>query len=98
MVLISNTLNCVGLSVAPTVLRIKQALTGMAEKSLPLKILVDEHFDHQRLSDSLGSQAGHVELVAHSRQMNLQPTHGQPSHLVTAAESAPGLPKEVLVG
>lgn len=62
---VSEKLNCNGLSVAPTVLRIKQALIGNVEKKLPLEILVGEDCDLEHLASSLGSLSKDVRLVAH---------------------------------
>lgn len=60
---VSNAIDCNGLSVAPTLLRIKQALIGRSGKGLPLNILVGADFDRDHLAVSLGDLAGDVRLV-----------------------------------
>jgi len=59
-----NAINCNGLSPAPTVLRIKQALIGRAKDARPLEILLDPACDRSKLAQSLGKLADHVRLVA----------------------------------
>lgn len=66
---VSNTINCSGLSTAPTVLRIKQALIGVPDEKLPLGVLVDSECDCARLVSSLGSTAGDVYLASDVRQV-----------------------------
>jgi len=61
---ISNAINCNGLSAAPTVLRIKQALVGHDGKDLPLEFLVGADCDCDRLTALLGKLAKDVRLVA----------------------------------
>lgn len=57
-------INCEGLSTTLTVLRIKQALVTAAEqKTLPLKVSVDNMCDREQLKQSLGLQADIVQLV-----------------------------------
>ncbi len=58
----TTSINCCGLSVTLTVLRIKQALVG-ANPSLPLKVTVGPGCDRQRLISSLGPQAKAVYFV-----------------------------------
>ncbi|TYC60512.1 hypothetical protein FMN50_07335 [Rhodobacterales bacterium] len=62
---ISETVDCNGLSPAPTVLRIKQALIGRDEDRLPLEILVGSDCDREQLMSCLGKDAGDVRFVAH---------------------------------
>lgn len=61
----ANAIDCNGLSPAPTVLRIKQALIGRARDSRPLDILLDPACDTSSLARSLGKLADRVRLVAH---------------------------------
>jgi len=61
---ITNVIDCNGLSTAPTLLRIKQALVGLVDDALPLDILVDADCDRDRLRRSLGRQGGAVRLVS----------------------------------
>jgi hypothetical protein len=61
---ISNTIDCNGLSEAPTVLRIKQALVGQEDKVLPIEILVGADCDCDRLTASLGTLAKDIRFVA----------------------------------
>jgi hypothetical protein len=58
---VSNTVDCNGLSPAPTILRIKQALVGLQDGELPLNVLVDSDCDCENLADSLGSLASDVQ-------------------------------------
>ncbi|GKX33602.1 MAG: hypothetical protein MnENMB40S_12200 [Rhizobiaceae bacterium MnEN-MB40S] len=78
---VSNTINCSGLSTAPTVLRIKQALIGLPDSKLPLSVLVDTACDCARLVSSLGAMAGDVYLASDVRQM---PAHLASSRTVSA--------------
>ena len=66
---VSNTINCNGLSTAPTVLRIKQALTGLSDDNLPLGVLVDSECDCTRVVSSLGPLAGDVCLASDLGQL-----------------------------
>ncbi|GAB4520980.1 MAG: hypothetical protein Tsb0019_22200 [Roseibium sp.] len=61
---ITNAIDCNGLSTAPTLLRIKQALVGRVDDALPLKILVDADCDRDRLRRSLGRLKDAVRLVS----------------------------------
>lgn len=63
---IANAIDCNGLSAAPTVLRIKQALVGHDGGALPIDILVGADCDCDRLTASLGKLAKDVRLVAPS--------------------------------
>lgn len=64
---VSNAIDCNGLSAAPTLLRIKQALVGRKDKARPLDILVDAACDRENLLRSLGKQVAAVRLLAHPR-------------------------------
>jgi hypothetical protein len=59
---VSTIIDCNGLSDAPTVLRIKQALIGLENKNLPLGVLLDDGCDCDRIEQSLGSLASDVRL------------------------------------
>lgn len=59
---VSNTIDCNGLSPAPTVLRIKQALIWLPDDDLPLNVLVDSECDCEHLADSLGKLADDVSF------------------------------------
>ncbi|KZM50805.1 hypothetical protein OA90_07280 [Labrenzia sp. OB1] len=61
---VTNAIDCNGLSAAPTLLRIKQALVGLVDHALPLEILVDEGCDQERLRRSLGRHGGAVRLIS----------------------------------
>lgn len=61
---LTNTIDCNGLSPAPTILRIKQALTGREKSKLPLHFVVDSGCDQARLMSSLGKLARHVRFIA----------------------------------
>ncbi len=61
---VTNAIDCNGLSAAPTLLRIKQALVGLVDNALPLEILVDAGCDRDRLRRSLGRQGEAVRLVS----------------------------------
>lgn len=63
---LANAIDCNGLSPAPTVLRIKQALIGREKGMLPLNILVDSGCDQAMLATSLGKLARDVRFVAQS--------------------------------
>jgi|TARA_R110000782_G_scaffold104690_3_gene192471 hypothetical protein len=64
----SNTIDCNGLSPAPTVLRIMQALIGRKDSNVPLNVLVGSDCDCARLSVSLGDLADDVQLASNLRQ------------------------------
>lgn len=66
---LSNTINCSGLTAAPTVLRIKQALVGLSQDRLPLNVLVDTECDCKHLERSLGLLAGDVQLSSDMRAL-----------------------------
>ena len=61
---ISGKLNCIGLSMAPTILRIKQAMVDKAERKAPLEILVSTECDLDRLKASLGKLSKDVRVFA----------------------------------
>lgn len=61
---VTNAIDCNGLSAAPTLLRIKQALVGRVDDALPLEFLVDADCDRDRLRRSLGRQGRAVRLVS----------------------------------
>jgi hypothetical protein len=60
---VARAIDCSGLSAAPTVLRIKQALTGLSDEHLPLGVLLDSACDRDRIAQSLGAMAGDVHLA-----------------------------------
>ncbi len=62
----TNAIDCNGLSAAPTILRIKQALVGRCRTTLPIQILVDAECDRDHLRRSLGRHVNDVRLVARS--------------------------------
>jgi len=66
---VSQTVNCTGLSAAPTVLRIKQALLRLSDRTSPLGVLVDADCDHKRLASCLGDRAGSVRFVPQAKRM-----------------------------
>ena len=70
---VSNTINCNGLSTAPIVLRIKQALTALSDDNLPLGVLVDSECDCTRVVSSLGPLAGDVYLASDVGQLPVRP-------------------------
>lgn len=59
----SHTLDCNGLSHAPTVLRIKQALVSKHAGSGRVGVLVDAECDRARLAASLGKLARRVDWL-----------------------------------
>jgi hypothetical protein len=61
----TNAINCNGLSAAPILLRIKQALVGRVNDTSQLEILVDADCDRDRLRPSLGRYRDAVRLVSH---------------------------------
>lgn len=65
---VSRTINCTGLSAAPTVLRIKQALLRLSDGTSPLGVLVDADCDHKRLASSLGKRATNVRFVPQAKR------------------------------
>lgn len=60
---LANTLDCSGLSIAPTVLRIKQALIGLTDADLPLGVSVGSDSDCKRIEASLGNAREDVQLL-----------------------------------
>ena len=68
---LSNPIDCNGLSPAPTVLRIKQALVGLPDDELPLNVLIGSECDCEHLASSLGALAGDVHLASDIRQLPL---------------------------
>ncbi|MCC9621359.1 hypothetical protein LPB41_06590 [Thalassospira sp. MA62] len=65
---VSDTIDCNGLSAAPTLLRIKQALTGREDTDLPLNVLVGEDCDCEGLAGCLGHHAGDVLIASDADQ------------------------------
>ena len=65
---VARTLDCSGLSNAPTVLRIKQALAGATDRDEPIGVLLGENCDCDRIAGSLGSAADQVHLITPTRQ------------------------------
>ncbi|WP_156111715.1 hypothetical protein [Thalassospira australica] len=65
---VSNTIDCNGLSPAPTLLRIMQALVGRDDCGAPLNVLVGSDCNCDRLAASLGPLAGDVQLSHNIRQ------------------------------
>lgn len=59
---VSQTLDCNGLSEAPTVLRIKQALVGCDAGDL-FGVMVGPDCDRDRVTGSLGALASRIHLV-----------------------------------
>lgn len=64
----SNTIDCNGLSPAPTLLRIMQALVGRENSVSPLNVLVGSDCNCDHLTDSLGPLAGNVQLSSNITQ------------------------------
>ncbi|MEJ2409534.1 MAG: hypothetical protein P8Y58_01305 [Novosphingobium sp.] len=65
---VSHTLDCSGLSNAPAVLRIKQALVGRKTGAPRIGVLVSEDCDMERIAGSLGSAVNQVRLLPATRQ------------------------------
>ncbi|WP_152630732.1 hypothetical protein [Thalassospira sp. HJ] len=65
---VSNTIDCNGLSPAPTLLRIMQALVGREDSASPLNVLVGADCNCERLADSLGELAEEVQLASDAKQ------------------------------
>lgn len=65
---VSNTIDCNGLSPAPTLLRIMQALVGREDGASPLNVLVGSDCNCERLADSLGPLAEEVQLASDAKQ------------------------------
>ncbi|WP_430473581.1 hypothetical protein ACQ0MK_16800 [Thalassospira lucentensis] len=65
---VSDTIDCNGLSPAPTVLRIMQALVGRTDTDLPLNVLVGAECNCKHLAVSLGELADDVHLASDVRQ------------------------------
>ncbi|HAI30539.1 MAG TPA: hypothetical protein DCM48_13555 [Thalassospira sp.] len=65
---VSNTIDCNGLSPAPTLLRIMQALVGREDGASPLNVLVGSDCNCERLADSLGPLADEVQLASDAKQ------------------------------
>lgn len=61
------TLDCSGLSIAPAVLRIKQALVGRKDSEPRIGVLIGESCDLERIAGSLGPASDHVRLVSVAR-------------------------------
>ncbi len=59
---VSQTLDCNGLSEAPTVLRIKQALVG-SDAGAKVGVMVGPNCDCDRVAGSLGVLASRILLV-----------------------------------
>jgi hypothetical protein len=66
---VSQTLDCNGLSNAPTVLRIKQALVDQPDDKLPIGVLVGPDCDIDRISSSLGDLADDIHLMTVSDEI-----------------------------
>lgn len=65
---VSDTIDCNGLSPAPTLLRIMQALVGREDTDLPLNVLVGSQCNCEHLAVSLGQLANEVHLASDARQ------------------------------
>jgi len=65
---VSNTIDCNGLSPAPTLLRIMQALVGREDNTSRLNVLVGTECNCESLSDSLGPLAKEVQLASDAKQ------------------------------
>ena len=65
---VSNTIDCNGLSPAPTLLRIMQALVGREDSTSPLNVLVGADCNCESLAVSLGPLAQDVQLASDAKQ------------------------------
>lgn len=77
---IQHTIDCDGLSIAPTILRIKQALTGRSSSELPLGVVISSECDKRRLEASLGDACDDIHLLSEPPSLDNRSNSAQINH------------------